>query len=218
MRLSPEAVAALARPLLPPDVALAVERIGPADLSALWPEERPAVLGAVPARRDEFVAGRRAARRVLSSLGLPEQALPMAPDRAATWPHGVSGTIAHAAGFAIAAARLGGPIGIDIEDDSPIPPDLWSVICSSEEVRRLGEDHTGQKVKQVFCAKEAVFKAQSPDARVLFGFEVLDVTLAERSFNAQFRADAGSFRKGQVLTGRLALGDGVILAGVAWSG
>lgn len=218
MKPSPEAVAALARPLLPPEVALAVERIGPADPTALWPEERPAVLGAVPARIEEFTAGRTAARRVLRALGLPAQALPMAPDRAATWPQGVSGTIAHAAGFAIAAARLGGPIGIDIEEDSPVPPDLWPVICTPVEVQRLGDDRIGYKVKQVFCAKEAVFKAQPPNARVLFGFEVLDLTLAESGFNAQFRADAGPFRKGQVLTGRLALGDGVIVAGVAWSG
>ena len=215
MRPSPEAVAALARPLLPREVAIAVERIGPADPTALWPEERPAVLGAVPARVEEFVAGRTAARQVLSSLGLPAQALPMAPDRAATWPHGLSGTIAHAAGFAIAAARRGAPIGIDIEDDSPIAADLWPILCTPDELQRLAGERIGQQVKQVFCAKEAVFKAQPPNRRALFGHESLAVTLAETGFHAQFLTDAGAFRAGQVVQGRIATAMGLVIAGVA---
>lgn len=212
MTPSPAAVGGLARTLFPPAVALAVERIIPADPTELWPEERPAVRGAVPARLEEFVAGRKAARRVLRALGLPEQALPMAPDRAAQWPPGLSGTIAHAAGFAIAAARHGAPIGIDIEDDSPIPADLWPILCTPGELRRLGPD--GHEVKHVFCAKEAVFKAQGPD-RAMFGHEVLEVTLAETGFDAQFLTDAGGFRAGQIVRGRIATALGLVLAGVA---
>ena len=47
------------------------------------------------------------------------------------------------------------------------------------------------------------------------GHETLDVTLAETSFNAQFLTDAGAFRAGQTVPGRIALVEGVILAGVA---
>lgn len=211
MTLTPEVVAALARPLLP-GVALAVERILPSDPGDLWPEERPAVRGAVSARQDEFAAGRRAARRVLSLLEVPQQAVPMGPDRAAIWPPGVFGTIAHAAGFALAAARFDAPLGIDIEDDGPIAPDLWPILCTPEELQRLGPD--GRGVKRLFCAKEAVFKAQAPAARVLFGHETLAVTLAETGFHAQFLADAGAFRAGQVVRGRIVVARGLVLAGV----
>ncbi|HLQ20590.1 MAG TPA: 4'-phosphopantetheinyl transferase superfamily protein, partial [Tabrizicola sp.] len=139
----------------------------------------------------------------------------MAPDRAAIWPAGVSGSIAHAAGFAIAAGRFGDPVGIDIEDDSPIAQDLWPIICTPEELHRLGADHTGERVKQVFCAKEAVFKAQTPALRSLFGHESLAVTLAEDGFHAQFLVDAGAFRAGQIVRGRIARKHGLVLAGVA---
>ena len=97
-------------------------------------------------------------------LGQPLQALPMAPDRAAVWPQGISGSIAHAAGLAIAVARHGAPLGVDIEDDSAIAPDLWPILCGSDEVRRLDGD-AGKEVKCLFCAKEAVFKAQAPESR-----------------------------------------------------
>jgi 4'-phosphopantetheinyl transferase EntD len=209
------AVEAALRSLFPTGVAVAAERIAPASASALWPEERAAVAGAVPSRLAEFVAGRTAARRALQALGLPPMALPMTPDRAALWPLGASGSIAHAAGLAVAVAWRGEPLGVDIEDDTGIAPDLWPIICRPEELQRLGPDNTGQAVKRIFCAKEAVFKAQAPDNRALFGHEILSVSLAETTFDAQFNADAGAFRAGQIVRGRIALVDGVVLAGVA---
>lgn len=211
----PRAVEAALRSLFPTGVAVAAERIVPASASALWPEEQPAVTGAVPARLDEFVAGRTAARRVLHALGLAAGALPMAPDRAALWPGNLSGSIAHAAGFAVAAARRGAPLGVDIEDDTAIPPDLWPVLCLPNELQRLDPETAGYAVKRLFCAKEAVFKAQAPDKRAMFGHEILSVTLAETSFDAQFLGDAGAFRAGQIVRGRIVTAMGLVLAGVA---
>lgn len=208
-------VEAALRSLFPGDVALAAERIVPASADSLWPVEHAAVASAVPGRLAEFVAGRTAARRVLSDLGLPPLALPMAPDRAAVWPKGVSGSIAHAAGFAVAVARHGAPVGVDIEADTALPPDHWPIICGPEELHRLGTNGTGRLVKHVFCAKEAVFKAQAPDRRALFGHDTIAVTLAESGFHAQFLTHAGPFRAGQIVPGRLALVAGMVLAGVA---
>ena len=215
MTPSPGAVEVALRSLFPIEVAVAAERIVPASPDLLWPEERPAVVGAVPSRLAEFIAGRTAARHVLQALGYPPLALPMGPDRAALWPQGIAGSIAHAAGVAVAVARHGAPLGIDIEDETGLQSDLWSIICRPEELQRLGQENMGQAVKRIFCAKEAVFKAQHPAARALFGHETLDVTLAETSFNAQFLTDAGAFRAGQTVPGRIALVEGVILAGVA---
>ncbi len=211
----PPAVETALRSLFPAGVAVAVERTAMSDPTTLWPDERDAMIGAVPRRLAEFTAGRIAARRVLASLGHPPAALPMGADRAAIWPPGLSGSIAHDADLAIAVGRMGAPLGVDLEPDAPLEEALWPVICQEGELTRLQGD-TGRQVRQVFCAKEAVFKAQPADARAMFGFDMLDITLAEGRFDAQFRASVGPFRAGQVLSGRLAVVDGVILAGVAW--
>lgn len=214
MTADPARVEAALRSLFPAGIAVAAEAILPASATRLWPQEQPAIAGAVPSRLAEFVAGRTAARRALTQLGQPPQALPMAPDRAAIWPGGIAGSIAHAAGLAVAVARHGPPLGVDIEDDGPIAPDLWPILCGAEELQRLAGD-TGHQVKRLFCAKEAVFKAQAPDSRAMFGHEILHVTLAGDRFDAQFLGDAGAFRAGQVVRGRIAVGDGLVLAGVA---
>lgn len=212
--MTPAPVEAALQSLFPAEVALAVEPIGQADPSALWPEERTAIQDAVPRRLAEFAAGRAAARRVMVALGHPPAALPMAADRAALWPAGICGAIAHAADLAVAVARRSAPLGVDLEPDLPLEAALWPIICTPDELQRLDGD-TGRLVRRIFCAKEAVFKAQPSDARAMFGFEALGVTLVEGGFNAQFRAGVGVFVAGQVVTGRLALVDGLVLAGVA---
>lgn len=172
--------------------------------------------GAVPARLADFAAGRQAARRALHLLGHPPTALPVGPDRAALWPPDISGSIAHAAALAVAVARRGAPVGVDLEEDAPIAPDLWPILCNAEELAQLGTQDTGRRVRRVFCAKEALFKAQAADRRAMFGFEAVSVRLVEGGFLARFRQDAGAFRAGQVLQGRLATVAGRILSGVAW--
>jgi hypothetical protein len=49
----------------------------------------------------------------------------------------------------------------------------------------------------------------------MFGFDAVQVTLVEGGFDAQFLANAGAFRTGDRVQGRLALVEGLILAGVA---
>lgn len=214
MTSTPAAVEDALRTLFPAGTAVAAERIRPASVNDLWPEERSAVAGAVPARVNEFVAGRTAARRVLQTLGLSPQALPMAPDRAATWPTGLGASLAHAAGYSIAVARAGAPLGVDIEPDEPIAADLWPIICTPDELLRLTPD-IGRRVRRLFCAKEAVFKAQPQGCRAMFGHETVSVTLAEDGFDAQFLTDAGTFRAGQIVRGRIAVLSGLVLVGVA---
>jgi 4'-phosphopantetheinyl transferase EntD len=201
--------------LFPPGVAVAACDVTDAGTYRLYPEELAAVAGAVPQRLAEFAAGRQAARQVLGALGHAPTALPMGPDRAPVWPFGVAGSIAHAAGFAVAAARAGGPLGIDVEKDAPLAPDLWPVICRPEELDRLGDTDTGRRVARVFAAKEAVFKAQPQGQRTMFGLDAVSVTLAEHGFDAQFQTSVGVFHAGDRVRGRLAMVEGLILAGVA---
>ncbi len=201
--------------LFPADVAVALCTLPAADPRDLWPAERPAVGGAVPARLAEFAAGRQAARTALSALGLPPVALPMGPDRAPVWPDGIAGSIAHAAGLAVAVARRGAPLGVDVEHDSPMPDDLWPTLTSPEERAAFPPGEPGRQVRRVFAAKEALFKAQAQGARAMFGFDAVRVTLVEDGFDAQFLCDAGAFRTGDRMRGRLARVEGLILAGVA---
>ncbi|MBN8630753.1 MAG: 4'-phosphopantetheinyl transferase superfamily protein [Rhodobacterales bacterium] len=203
------------RSLFPDKVAVAAERIVSPDAKALWPGEHAGIAGAVASRLAEFVAGRTAARRVLRALGQPEQALPMGPDRAAIWPDGIAGSIAHAAGIAVAVGWRGAAVGVDIEADAEIAPDLWEIVCRPEELGRLAHDGTGRLVQHIYCAKEAVFKAQEPGRRAMFGHEVLSVTLAGTRFDAHVLKEAGAFQAGQIVRGRMALLDGLVLAGVA---
>jgi 4'-phosphopantetheinyl transferase EntD len=200
--------------LFPPDVAVALCTVGAADARDLWPAERAAVEGAVPQRVAEFAAGRQAAQAALFALGEPSVALPMGPDRAPVWPAGIAGSISHAAGLAAAVVRKGAPLGLDIEEDAPLPPDLWPIIASADECASFPAKDAGPLIRQVFAAKEAIFKAQAPDHRVLFGFDAVAVALANDKFDATFRMDVGAFAQGEVIRGRLALVEGLILAGV----
>jgi 4'-phosphopantetheinyl transferase EntD len=201
--------------LFPSEVAIAVCEVAAADPGSLWPEESAAITGAVPHRLAEFAAGRAAARAALAALCVAPTALPMGPDRAPVWPDGISGSIAHAAGIAIAVARRGAPLGVDVEEDAPLPPDLWPVITTPAERQSLPEGDTSGLIARVFVAKEALFKAQAPDARAMFGFDAVTLTLAKTGFDAKFLTQAGAFRPGDIIHGRLAVAEGLILAGVA---
>jgi 4'-phosphopantetheinyl transferase EntD len=210
-----EAVETAVGTLFPGDVAVAVERISDAGDAGLWPEERAAMTGAVPARLAEFSAGRAAAHRVLAAIGHPAVALPMGADRAPIWPAGIAGSIAHTAGFAIAVARRGRALGVDVEEDARLEPELWPVICSAAELENFPVFDRGILVRRAFAAKEAVFKAQEPGQRAMFGFDAVSVTLAGDRFDARFSTDSGTFRAKQVVRGRLATLYGLVLAGVA---
>ncbi len=200
--------------LFPQDVAVALCSLSAADATDLWPQERRAMAGAVPHRLAEFAAGRQAARTALAALGHGAVALPMGPDRAPIWPKGISGSISHAAGLAVAVVRSGAPLGVDIEDDSPLPEDLWPPLTSPEERAAFPPGDTGRQVCWLFAAKEALFKAQAQGARAMFGFDAVHMTLVEGGFDAQFLVDAGAFRSGDRVVGRLALVEGLVVAGV----
>jgi hypothetical protein len=49
----------------------------------------------------------------------------------------------------------------------------------------------------------------------MFGFDAVKLRLTDGGFAGRFRLDVGAFTKGQVVEGRLALVDGMVLAGVA---
>ncbi|MBN2629186.1 MAG: 4'-phosphopantetheinyl transferase superfamily protein [Rhodobacteraceae bacterium] len=175
---------------------------------ALMPGE--SLAGPVPARRREFSAGRVAARMAMAAIGLPAQALPMGGDRAPIWPAGVTGSITHSPTACLAVVLPAGSwrgIGIDLEPDTPLTPDLWGTILRPEELAVLHqapEAQRARRAKLVFSAKEAAYKAQYPVSRTLFGFEAMAVTLGPDGFSATFCTDIAPFIRGDRINGRIA--------------
>jgi 4'-phosphopantetheinyl transferase EntD len=172
-----EQVSAALRKMLGPHVGIGVT--DPAEIAALWEDETAAIAHAIPKRRAEFAAGRRAARAAMTEIGHAPFAIPQGRDRAPIWPVGLSGSIAHCDSCCIAAVALKenyASIGVDIEPATPLAPDLVEVICTAEERAWLaGEPSPGLAAKVIFSAKEAVYKAQYPLTGKVLGFD--DVTL-----------------------------------------
>ena len=170
------ALAALERQLLqpaddippdffPPGVAWVLDTIERLQ-SPLADSESTDTARMVPVRLREFTAGRTAARAALRQLAGRDLAIPRRPDRAPLWPDGFCGSISHSRTHAAAAvARIGQQIatlGIDLEEDDRVTPDLWPYTATPEQLRQLHalpEPAALRLASLYFCAAEACYKA-----------------------------------------------------------
>ncbi|MFN7224620.1 MAG: 4'-phosphopantetheinyl transferase [Paracoccaceae bacterium] len=165
---------------------------------------------ASPARAREFAAGRAAARTALACIGVPPQAILHGSDRAPIWPKGVIGSITHTGQACLAIAMPVGPcrgVGIDLEDDSPLPRDLWDTILTPDEQIRM----TGARAKAAFCAKEAAYKAQYPVSGTLYGFDRMVIDQTDDRFAATFTASIPPFATGDRVMGWMVRFSGHVL-------
>lgn len=209
---------ALARPLFADDIALAL--VNPlADPPAPFATESACLSpSAVEKRRREFAAGRAAAHQAMELLGLDPVAIPVAQNRAPVWPNHLVGSITHTRSCAMAAVARKGDIqglGIDVEEDKPLADDLWPAICSAQEQAWLRQQsNPGQLAKLVFCAKEAAYKCQFTVSERYYGFDGMELTidLEARRYSAQFCTDQPPFNCGDQISGRFAIGAGLIVA------
>jgi len=189
----------------------------------LLPEELALVARAVPKRRREFATGRRAARELLASLGLPGGALLRNEDRTPVWPAGVVGSISHCDGLcvvAVARASDVGGIGVDVEPDLPLGPDLWPRICTATELATLvgpaPQDERGRVARLVFSAKEAFYKSVFPSLREVLGFHQVELQVDWRASRFEGRMDAALTDRlpgGRAPAGRFARRGGFVLTG-----
>ena len=157
-----------ARWALPPGLSAVLLETPDADPDALAPAERArSDAFAHPARRQQFVLGRTAARTLLARrLGLDARdvALGVGPDGAPETP-GLGVSIAHT-GKGDAAAALAavadGPVGVDLERVGPRRPDLWTRILRPDEHGLLDAwgGPTDSTQTLLWTLKEAVLKAQ----------------------------------------------------------
>jgi len=189
-----------------------------AEYPGAFPTELAEMPRAVDSRRREYVAGRVAAHRAMEKLGLSARPVLSNRSRAPSWPRGLVGSLSHNNTTCIAAVARASQVkslGVDVEDDTPLAPDLVTAICTLEERAWLATQpdvERGRLSKLIFCAKEAVYKCQFPVSHKVLDFDAVLVTpdVDTGQFEATFLHDTGPFRVNDQLNGRFAVRDGSI--------
>lgn len=189
-------------------------------ISVVWPEEAPAISRAVAARRREFAAGRDCARVAMKFLGEATQAVPSRPDRSPHWPPGLVGSISHDATGCIAMLGRAGKfrsVGVDLEPNIMLPEDLLLEICLPSEMAQLNKASATYRLsmaRRIFCAKEAVYKAQYPLTGEIFGFDAVDIQLNAKTnqFVATITKSVGPIDAGTRLSGQCGITPDHVLA------
>ena len=146
------------------------------------PGEEAAVARARPLRRQEFAAGRTAARHALSILGHPPEPLPRRADGPVQWPDGVTGSLSHGGGHVLVAVGRTGAglraLGVDVEPFVTMAADIAAEVCRPDE--------DASEAMRIFGAKEAAYKAQFALTAQMLDYSAMRVTLDE---NGRFEAE-----------------------------
>jgi 4'-phosphopantetheinyl transferase EntD len=203
-----------------PAGVVAAEVIGD-DLNAtLLPEEEAALGQVIEQRRRQFTLGRACARRALVELGLLPTPVLRGPKREPRWPAGVVGSITHCRGYAAAAVASQADfaaLGVDAEEDGPLPRGVLRLVATEEERAWLAEVAVAGLPwdRVLFSAKESVFKAWYPLAGRWLGFQDAVVTFdpGRGTFRARLLVEGprldgrvlGSFDGGYLVTGGFVL-------------
>ena len=154
--------------LLPGGVAV-VEAFEDLPGEPVFPGEEDLVAHAVETRRREFVTARRCAREALAKLGHSPAPIRHGPKREPQWPVGVVGSITHTTGFraaAVAPRSVLASIGIDIEQNEPLPNGIAALVMVPGEPDMLAALARAFPVthwdRLLFSAKELIYKAWYP--------------------------------------------------------
>ena len=176
-----------------------------------------------PKRRQEFLAGRVAARKALAALGVHDFDLLPAPDRAPVWPERVVGSITHTRDLCVVVVARSDDldsVGIDAEPDDGIEENLWERICTAGELAWLEsqpEVERGRLARRVFSAKEAVYKCQYPLTQTFLEFGEVEIEFAGDTphFAARLPAKLASPLAGRTtMAGRWVIIDGTFVTTV----
>ena len=223
-QLSEDAIASL----FPHNVGVAMSTISGA-VEDLYPEEVALIDHAIHKRQTEFASGRLCAKQALASLGIHDYPLLMDNKRAPIWPKGVSGSISHTSDLCVAVAsnvKESQSLGVDIEEDNRLRPDLWPQFLIQEGVDLLNQLHPSEDpikwATVMFAAKEAFYKAQYPLTKSWLGFKDVTVVIddmAEPKFHIELLIDLeGFWKKGTTFEGRYAFFDRFVYAGLMING
>ncbi|MGW1406714.1 4'-phosphopantetheinyl transferase family protein [Streptomyces sp. NPDC002403] len=181
--------------ILPSRVAVA-EAFSDLPDAVLLPGEEELTRGFVAKRRKEFTTTRHCAHRALGSLGIAPVPVLKGERGAPIWPENTVGSLTHCNGYrAAAVARRPDvlTVGIDAEENAPLPGDVHNSIALPTEQRRERELRLEHPVihwdRLLFSAKEAVYKAWFPLTHRWLGFEEADIELRlDGSFTAALLA------------------------------
>lgn len=148
-------------------------------------------------RRAEWVGGRLALRRAAAHLGLALPAVLVGEKREPLLPPGVTGSIAHKAGRAIAlcAPSASGTVGVDLERLVAPRAAIEESVLTAAERAALPADGPAriEALLGRFAAKEAIYKALFPRVRRWVGFEEAEVTLTPPSVTLRLARGEGPF-------------------------
>jgi 4'-phosphopantetheinyl transferase EntD len=168
-----------------PSGAIAAELSAPGNPDLLLPAEALHLGRAVPARVQEFAAGRLCARRALAEFGVADFPIRVADDRQPIWPLSMLGSITHTAGFCAAVvaecARIRA-LGLDTEAVGDVNEEIWPSIGSPADIAWIASLPAVERaaaVTLIFSAKEAFYKCQYPLVREALGFHDVRVEAVE---------------------------------------
>lgn len=186
-------------------------------------QEYDALAKCADKRLRDFAAGRAAAHTAMKTLNVAVRPVLPGPDRAPIWPDGVVGSISHSKTCCIAALAPSNAylsIGVDVEEDTPLNPDLFTTICTPAERAWLAmhsKPLAGRLAKLIFSAKECAYKCQYPLTQTLFDFDTFELTpdLDTGQFDATFTRAVGRFAAGDMLSGRFAMDQGLIVTAMS---
>jgi 4'-phosphopantetheinyl transferase EntD len=155
-----------------------------------YSEEETFIARAVDPRQQEFRTGRALARAALGAMGVTRCAIPAGRGRAPQWPVSTVGSISHCRGLCAAVVGLASDyrsVGLDLEVNTPLAPDLVPMIYSPREQSARSSGKTLHPLDLVtFSAKESVFKCLYPLVGDYFDFQ--DVSLKTDLPNGRFTA------------------------------
>lgn len=187
-----------------------IENIAPASLSVFsilgdsfcdcFDEELVFVRNAIEARKKEFSRGRYCAHQAFRRLGELPIAIPVHATRRPIWPRGYHGSITHCRNYTAAAIGRESEflaIGIDAEENLPLPLGVWEMISTDRDrvgLSRLPSfpiHHPSRPVidweRLVFSAKESVYKTWSclTDQWLDFQDCTIEINPATDTFSAE---------------------------------
>ncbi len=131
--------------------------------------------------RRQSGAARVVARRLLSSLNYNDVAITKTSFGAPVWPAGIVGSLAHEERVAVAAVARKADflaIGVDIEPSEELPDNLVEIIATTAEQSLYGQSFL--RSRQLFAAKEAVYKAIYPLDQHFLDFHDIEVHLEQQ--------------------------------------
>ncbi|MGA1175779.1 MAG: 4'-phosphopantetheinyl transferase family protein [bacterium] len=136
-------------------------------LKNLPPEQLPEVnFGLSKKRNQEYLLGRLAIKDALGSLGYPTTWIERDPlTKAPVWPEGITGSLSHSSGLALAVVGDSPPIlglGVDLEKaNRTIDLGIERHICTqdeSDDLRSLHLENHAIRLLLTFSAKESLYK------------------------------------------------------------